>query len=215
MTTENLAESGDQHPPKSKRSGSNKRQRDCQYVVRCTRDEFNEIAANARESGLKGAAWLRARGMKRGDPGPRSQRTPPLHVELLNQVKGMIGSVGNNVNQIARGINMDEFYDLPELRLVLRQVLRITDLILVALGKEPSPEMQDWDQFVNVARQGLARDAGAKQVSIPADLLRRVIESTHSLAARHPSERPATGLEHDKPKATPQASKFLSPEGHA
>ena len=43
--TENLAESGDQNPTK-KRIRSNKRQRDCQYVVRCTKDEFNEIAGS-------------------------------------------------------------------------------------------------------------------------------------------------------------------------
>src|SRR5947209_2846693 len=132
MTTENLAESGDQNP-KKKRIRSNKRQRDCQYVVRCTRDEFNKIAANARPTGFKTTAWLRAKGLERGDPGPRSQRTPPLHVELLNKVKGQVGYVGNNVNQIAHQLNSDEFYDLPELRLVLRQILQITDTILVAL----------------------------------------------------------------------------------
>jgi hypothetical protein len=215
MTTDNLPESGDQKP-KSKQSGSNKRQRNCQFVVRCTRDEFNEIAANARSAGLKGAAWLRARGMERGDPGPRSQKTPPLHVELLNQVKGAIGYVGNNVNQIARGINMDEFYDLPELRLVLRQVLRITDTILVALGKEPSPELHDWDQFVDAVKKGLSANAGSKMISLPADLAHRLITNTHALAAVHPSERPATGLVQDAPRPKTPGSKFLSPdEGHA
>ena len=214
MTTDNLAESGDQKP-KSKQSGSNKRQRNCQFVVRCTREEFNEIAANARGAGLKGAAWLRARGMEKGDPGPRSQKTPPLHVEILNQVKGAIGYIGNNVNQIARGINMDEFYDLPELRLVLRQVLRITDTILVALGKEPSPELQDWDQFVAAVKKWESADGGGKTISFPVDLIKRLISNSHALAVLHPSERPATGLVQDEPRAKPPGSKFLSPEGHA
>jgi Mobilization protein NikA len=216
MTTDNLAESGDQHP-KKKRIRSNKRQRDCQYVVRCTRDEFNEIAANARPTGFKTTAWLRGRGLQRGDPGPRSQRTPPLHVELLNQVKGAIGYVGNNLNQIAHRINSDEFYDLPELRLVLREILRIADTILVALGKDPSPELRDWDEFTAVGNQQLAAAPGAKAISIPADLFLRLTENAHAMATRHPSERPATGLEQDDtpPKAEPTASKFLPPEGHA
>jgi hypothetical protein len=99
----------------------------------------------------------------------------------------MIGSVGNNVNQIARGINVDEFYDVPELRLVLRQILRITDLILVALGKEPSTDMLDWDQFVDAARKSLTSEPGAKTISVPADLVRRVIEGTHERDGVPPS----------------------------
>jgi hypothetical protein len=215
MTTESLAESGDQNP-KKKRIRSNKRQRDCQFVVRCTRDEFNEIAGNARGAGLKGSAWLRARGRTTGDPGPRSQRTPPVHVEILNQVKGQFGYVGNNLNQIAHQLNSDEFYDLPELRLVLRQILKITDTTLVALGKEPSPELQDWDQFVDAARKGLGSDPSANTISLPADVVRRVIENTHARAMLHPSQRPSTGLEPDAPPSgSPPSSKFLPPEGHA
>jgi len=215
MTTESLAESGDQNP-KKKRIRSDKRQRTSQFVVRCTKDEFNEIAANARGTGLKTTAWLRAKGLLRGDPGPRSQRTPPLHVELLNQVKAMIGRVGNNLNQIAHQLNSNEFYDLPELRLVLRQILKITDTILVALGKEPSPELQDWDQFVDAARKSLGSDPSAKTISLPADVVRRVIENTHARAMLHPSQRPSTGLEPEaSPSGAPPSSKFLSPEGHA
>ena len=215
MTTENLAESGDQKP-KKKRIRSNKRQRDCQYAVRCTRDEFNEIAANARPSGLKTTAWLRAKGLQRGDPGPRSQRTPPLHVELLNQVKGQIGYVGNNVNQIAHRINSDEFYTVSEIRLVLREILQITDTILVALGKDPSSELKDWDSFAGAAREALAADPNARTISLPAEVVRGVIENTHARAMWHPSQRPATGLEPDTaPEGKPPSSKFLHPEGHA
>jgi hypothetical protein len=216
MTTDNLAESGD-HNPKKKRIRSNKRQRTSQFVVRCTKDEFNEIAANARGTGLKTTAWLRAKGLQRGDPGPRSQRTPPIHVELLNQVKGQIGYVGNNANQIAHRINSDEFYDLPELRLVLREILQITDTILVALGKDPSPELEDWDKFRNAANSIFKADPDAKTITLPPEIVRRVIENTHARAMLHPSERPLTGLEPDDtpPAGKPPSSKFLPPEGHA
>ena len=51
MTNETPVEGG----KKKKHGGSNKRQRNDQYVVRCTRDEFNAIAAKATNAGLKGA----------------------------------------------------------------------------------------------------------------------------------------------------------------
>jgi len=214
MTTDNLAGSGDQNP-KKKRSGSNKRQRGKITPIRWEMEEFNRAAGRARKTGLTFGAWIRALAQD-GDAGPRAQRTPPLHVELLNEVKGMIGRVGNNVNQIAHRINADEFYDIPEIRLVLRQVLQITDNIMVALGKEPSPELQDWDNFAQAAKKVFIANPGAQTITLPADLVRCVIENTHGRAVRHPSERPATGLEPDTPPSNkPPSSKFLSPEGHA
>ena len=112
MTDETLA--GDGGPnPKHKRGGSNKRQRDCQFVVRCTRDEFNEIAGNARDAGLRGGAWLRAKGLTKGDPGPRSQHIPPVENELLIQLLGNLGRLNNNVNQIARSINIGRILRHP------------------------------------------------------------------------------------------------------
>jgi|GEM_PF-2669942 len=205
----------DEQPAKKKRHGSEKRQREKITPIRWTSAQFNEAAGYAKKTGLSFGAFIRSVALEEG-PGARSMRIPSVNAQLLLQVKNMLGSVGNNVNQIARGINMGDFYDFPELRLVLRQILRITDLTLVALGKQPSPEMQDWDQFVDTASQGLAANPAAKSVSIPADLLRRIIESTHARAALHPSERPDTGLGDDKPiKPTPGGSKFLSPEDHA
>jgi len=216
MTTGIPAGNGDQNP-KHKRGGSNKRQRGHQFVVRCTKDEFNEISANARDAGLRNAAWLRAKGLTKGDPGPRSQHIPPVENEILSTLLGSLGRLNNNVNQIAHNLNKGEFYHAPELRQVLADYPPIRDGIFQSLGKQPSPGVKDWDDLIGAANQGFAADPGAKAILIPADVLRRIIGGTSAAAATHPSERPTpaptTGGAGPK-DGTPQ-SRFLPPEGHA
>jgi hypothetical protein len=116
-------------------SGSDKRQRNNQYVVRCTTEEFNAIAAKATKAGLKGASYLRAAGL--GDPGPRAQRRPTVEKELLIRALALHGRYGNNMNQIARAGNAGNPVDLPELRRALKEWGEVRNAILVALGKKP------------------------------------------------------------------------------
>ncbi len=215
MTTGNPADGG-QHP-KHKRGGSNKRQREKQFVVRCTKDEFNEIAANARDAGLKGGAWLRAKGLTKGDPGPRSQHIPPVENEVLIKIMGALGRLNNNVNQIAHNLNRGEFYDATDLRLILKDYAGIRDHIFQALGKEPSAGMRDWDEFVASAEAGLAAHPDAKEILLPADMLRRVIGGMAAIAARSPFDRPSSDppTGGSGPKDGTPLSRFLPPEGHA
>lgn len=217
MATGNPADVGGQHP-KHKRGGSNKRQRAHQFVVRCTKDEFNEIAANARDAGLRGGAWLRAKGLTKGDPGPRSQHIPSVENELLSTLMGALGRLNNNVNQIAHNLNKGEFYHAPDLRQVLIDYPPIRDGIFQALAKQPSPGIKDWDDLMGAAKQGLDAEPSAKEIRIPADVLRRIIGGTTAAAATHPSERPtparAKGGGAGPKDGTPQ-SRFLPPEGHA
>ncbi len=207
---------GGQHP-KRKIGGSNKRQRGHQFVVRCTKDEFNEIAANARDAGLRNAAWLRAKGLTKGDPGPRSQHIPPVENEILSTMMGALGRLNNNVNQIAHNLNKGEFYHAPELRQVLLDYPPIRDGIFQALGKEPSPGVKDFDDLIGAAKKGLDAEPGAKEIRIPADVLRRIINGTSAAAAKHPSERPtyAPTAGGAAPKDGTPHSRFLPPEGHA
>ena len=162
-------------PPKKNRSGSNRRQRTYQFVVRCTKDEFNEVAGNARDAGLKGAAYLRSRGLKGGDPGERSQRTPPVEKEILTYYQAHLGRLNNVCNQIAKRGNSGSPVDLPELRQVLKDYAPLRDAIFKALGREPSPETADWDEFMAVGRKALAAKPDQETVSLPAELLRRMI----------------------------------------
>ena len=132
MTTGTPADGGQLQ--KKKRGGSNNRQRTHQYVVRCTADEFNAIAAKAATAGLKGAAYLRAAGL--GDAGPRAQRRPTFEKELLIRALGLHGRYGNNLNQIAYSGNAGNPVDLPELRRALKEWAEIRDTIYLALGKD-------------------------------------------------------------------------------
>src|SRR5262249_44806527 len=152
--------------------------------------EFNEIAGNARDAGLRGGAWLRAKGLTKGDPGPRSQHIPPVENEILGTLMGALGRLNNNVNQIAHNLNKGEFYHAPDLRLVLKDYSPIRDAIFQALGKQPSPGIKDWDDLIGAATQGLDDNPDAKAILIPADVLRRIIGGTAAAAALHPSERP-------------------------
>ena len=155
------------------RSGSDKRQRDKITPVRWAMAEFNIVAAKARTAGLPFGAYMRALGL--GDEGPRSQRIPPVEKELLLTVRGLFGRLNNNVNQIAKNGNSGFPVDLPELRLVMKDYPPIRDLIFKALGKEPGPDAQDWDEFEAAGRKALAASPGAETVAIPAALLHRMI----------------------------------------
>lgn len=125
----------DEGDKKKKHGGSNKRQRNKQYVVRCTAEEFNAIAAKAIKAGLRGASYLRAAGL--GDAGPRAQRRPTVDKELLIRVLGLHGRYGNNMNQVAFSGNAGNPVDLPELHRALKEWEEIRDAINLALGKKP------------------------------------------------------------------------------
>jgi mobilization protein NikA len=91
-------------PPRYKRSGSNKRQRNTGAVlVRLLPDERAAVEEKAREVGLSLASFLRACGL--GTPGPRAKRSAPVNAEALARATAALNKVGSNLNQIAHGLN--------------------------------------------------------------------------------------------------------------
>jgi len=118
-------------------SGSDKRRRSHQSLIRWTDDEFSAISEKADKAGLAVAAFMRAVAL--GDPGPRAQRRPPADHKALRQILGELGRVGNNINQIARALNSGESASLPDLREALRVYLEIRNRIFDALGKNHGP----------------------------------------------------------------------------
>jgi len=119
--------------------GSNKRQRNKQCLVRFTEQEFAELSTKADLAGRPKAAFLRAAAL--GNVGPRAQRRPPADHKALRQILGHCGRIGNNINQIAKHLNMGDGVSLPELREALSAYLEIRNAILVALAmkKEDAP----------------------------------------------------------------------------
>ena len=169
-----------------KRGGSNKRQRGWQYVVRCTAEEYRKIAEKANSHGLRGGAYLRAQGLE-GDAGPRAQHVPPIENSLLSALRGDLGRLNNNVNQIAHKLNRGDYVSLYQIRQVLQDYPALRDAIFNALGREPSPETQAFDEFVALVKDAMAADPKAKTIPIPAPLLLRIISGT---AAAHTAPPP-------------------------
>src|SRR5260370_11158137 len=118
-------------------SGSDKRQRPSQSLVRWTKEEFARAAAKADKAGLAMAAFIRAATL--GDAGPRAQRRPPADHKALRQILGELGRVGNNLHQIARALNATQQLKLPELKEALRAYLVLREAIFQALGKKHDP----------------------------------------------------------------------------
>src|SRR5208337_3011648 len=114
-------------------SGSDKRRRSHQSLIRWTDDEFTSVTDKADKSGLAVAAFMRAVAL--GNPGPRAQRRPPVDHKVLRQYLGQVGRLGNNINQIARALNSGEKANLPELQEVLRACIDVLNGINAALGK--------------------------------------------------------------------------------
>ncbi len=125
-------------------AGSDKRKRGKIIAARCLDEEYAAIAAKADKAGLAVAAFMRAAAL--GDAGPRAQRRPPADHVALRQLLGHAGRIGNNINQIARALNIAEKAGFTGLTAVLRTCPEALDAcddirraILVALGKNPGP----------------------------------------------------------------------------
>lgn len=114
-------------------SGSDKRQRSHQCLIRWTDEEFASISEKADKAGMAVAAFMRAVAL--GNPGPRAQRRPPADHRALRQILGEIGRIGNNINQIARALNSGDPVNPAELREALHAYLEIRNAIFDALGK--------------------------------------------------------------------------------
>ena len=87
-----------------RRSGSEERQRTRLAQIRLEPAEMDKLQELASASGLAVGAYLRACGLK--SAGLRSQRRPPVDRELLARANADLNRVHNNINQIARALNI-------------------------------------------------------------------------------------------------------------
>ena len=113
-------------------SAARKPKRKRQNVVGIRLDDAESAALEGRasESGLSLGAYLRACGL--GDAGPRARRRTPVDRALLAQTNARLNQIGNNINQIARTLNiaaLDE--DGSELA---RRVSEIDPQLMASLG---------------------------------------------------------------------------------
>ena len=130
--------------PTRRPSGSDKRQRPHQTLIRWSDEEFADAIGKADQSGLARAAFMRAAIL--GNPGPRAQRRPPADHKALRQLLGETGRISNNANECARVLKTVQNASLPEAQRALlvlvdiNQTLRdIRNAIYDALGKNHDP----------------------------------------------------------------------------
>lgn len=121
-------------------AGSDNRQRHHQYLVRLTQEEHEDISAKADDAGISPAAFFRLAAL--GTPGPRAQRRPPADHVAIRQILGQCGSIGNNINQIARHLNTGGKADIPEVKEACRTYLQIRNAIFTALNMKTPHDHQ-------------------------------------------------------------------------
>lgn len=118
-------------PAVTKRSGSQKRQRQHKIGVGCDAAEFLVIDHKARAAGLSLASYLRSCAL--GSPGPRAKRSAPVNAEALAHATAALNKVGSNLNQIGRVLNAggatiaahECFAILQEVRVAVGRILDI------------------------------------------------------------------------------------------
>jgi Bacterial mobilisation protein (MobC) len=71
-----------------------------------------------------------------GDQGPRARRRPPVDRVLLARTNADLNRIGNNLNQIARALNIQESVALPGIEAARAELLEALAGIRRALGHD-------------------------------------------------------------------------------
>lgn len=112
--------------------GSETRQRQKMLTIRLSENEHRMLRERADMIGLSLGGY--ARKMALGKPGPRSKRQPTAPRDELRRLKGELGRIGNNINQIAYCLNSGDTPLPNELEAAIAELEQINGLIRHALG---------------------------------------------------------------------------------
>lgn len=118
------------------RSGSNKRKRQNQLLIRLTDDERVQLDQDADRVGATTASY--ARQVLVDAPIPKQSKRPAVEIELLRKTLAELNKIGSNINQLARSHNQGL---IPYQHSVEAELEILNDAIaqvLVALGKTPA-----------------------------------------------------------------------------
>lgn len=115
--------------------GTETRARTKHITIRLTPDERNTIDGSAERAGLTSGSY--ARQVLLGAPAPRQVRRPPIERRELVRLLGELGSIGNNVNQLARTANTGNGIDETDFATVMGWLHDMRDAVLQALGRSP------------------------------------------------------------------------------
>lgn len=117
----------------NKKSGSNKRKRQNQLLIRLTDEEQALLDHDAARVGTTTASY--ARQVLVDAPIPKQAKRPAVEAELLRKTLAELNKIGSNINQLARSHNqgLSPYHHTVEAELeVLNDAIA---QVLVALGK--------------------------------------------------------------------------------
>jgi hypothetical protein len=122
------------HHEDRKSHGSENRARTKHITIRLTPDERITIDGSAERAGLTSGSY--ARQILLGAPAPRQVRRPPIERRELARLLGELGSIGNNINQLARAANSGDAIDSSEFNRAMGWLREMRDAVLQALGRD-------------------------------------------------------------------------------
>lgn len=111
----------------TKRSETRKRQR--RFQIRILETEYAELKAFAEREGVTVGSYIRSRTLdkpREEKPTTRAKRRPSIETQGLSRLLSDIGRVGNNMNQIARGINQGNAPLVDEIREALASLREVS-----------------------------------------------------------------------------------------
>lgn len=103
-----------QQSAKKKRSGSEKRQRNCVIKIRAKAEERAEMEANAVAAGLSLSSYVRSVATLHQRTRPVRRRPTP-DMQRVAQVLAQCGRIGGNIYQLVRGMNLGDIPRSDEL----------------------------------------------------------------------------------------------------
>lgn len=115
-------------------AGSEIRQRSKSILIRLSVDERAELDARAQAAGLSVGAYMRK--MALGRAGPRSQRAPAADTDELRRLRGQLGKIGNNINQVAYHLNRGGLPEAADASKTLAELRALFPAIKEALGHD-------------------------------------------------------------------------------
>jgi len=118
---------------KPKHSGSETRQRQERFSVRCTELQRRAIQNAAQGSGMSVSSYVLRATLKAEMP--RAVKVPPVQLAVLAQVLAQLGRLNGNLYQIVRAINFNNSPDLRELRELPEVIRELRGEVLRAMGK--------------------------------------------------------------------------------
>lgn len=92
--------------PKRKRSGTEKRQRGVLNTFRSSKEERDEMHANAAAAGLSFGSFMRSLGVIH--PRTRAVHRPSPDTQLIAQLMAQVGRIGGNLAQFLKLANRGE-----------------------------------------------------------------------------------------------------------